>query len=711
MTKIHIKISDRGWILEKCASEISEANSQIGYSTQADSSAHIQYYMTYGSYGGRISPIEVGYFTHIEDNLESRSRFFEVARNMDHCVCHAERSAKELRDNGVRNVTVIRPGVDLEEFKPRLRIGVVGRTCHTGRKGEALVEQVMDVEGIDWFFTGSGWPGPALNVPHGEMASFYNSLDYVLVPARYEGGPMSVIEGLACGKEIISPDVGWVPAFPHIAFENGSANSLRSVLRSLLAKRYELRAAVQDCTWSAWAKEHLDLFERLVSKSRAGPTTENVLASEQSYVRSDRIVMLASHGNEQSSKGGPSIRIPRTVVSLKGIGVNAVEYGASRVRPDLVHVFNVWPAASSSRFLEECRNAEVPSVFSPIFLNLTNHQLFSKKIPTIFSENQGESLGRMLEDICRDLECQPNLPVLEPYPGYKEQVRRTVRQADHVVLLSHFERRCLDFLGCLEADKTSLVRNPVNADLFYGVDRELFRTTYGLSKYVLQVGRIETRKNQLLVAEACRRLGVTAVFIGHEGDAAYASLLRHIAGPTALFVPRISQADPMLASAVAGASAFCLPSWAEGAPLAALEAGAAGVPLILSDRSGEQEYFGDHALYVNPADLPGTMRAIDTALDQANVQAARERRSEHVRVQFSWERHAKETAAAYEKVFAKRASAPRIKEQAPNERIFFDVTDWAHADKRHTGTARVRCSQFRNLPAELMNRVSKYWRK
>ena len=85
-------------------------------------------------------------------------------------------------------------------FKPVIKIGVVGRTYHTGRKGEDLVQKLMDEPGIEWHFTGSGWPAPAEMYPAEMMPDFYNSVDYILIPSYYEGGPMSILEALACGR-------------------------------------------------------------------------------------------------------------------------------------------------------------------------------------------------------------------------------------------------------------------------------------------------------------------------------------------------------------------------------------------------------------------------------------------------------------------------------------------------------------------------------
>jgi len=61
---VHIVISDRGWILERLAKEISAKLPYVSYDTAPDPDAVIQYYMTYGTFRGCISAHEIGLFTH-----------------------------------------------------------------------------------------------------------------------------------------------------------------------------------------------------------------------------------------------------------------------------------------------------------------------------------------------------------------------------------------------------------------------------------------------------------------------------------------------------------------------------------------------------------------------------------------------------------------------------------------------------------------------
>ncbi|QQS55649.1 MAG: hypothetical protein IPM89_07685 [Candidatus Competibacteraceae bacterium] len=115
--------------------------------------------MTYGCRGERISPIEIGFFTHRERDKAARDLFEKVAREVDVCVAMADATADIIRSFGSYRTEIISPGVDLAAFYPVVKLGVVGRTYATGRKGEGIVSAVMDIPRIEWHFTGHGWPG------------------------------------------------------------------------------------------------------------------------------------------------------------------------------------------------------------------------------------------------------------------------------------------------------------------------------------------------------------------------------------------------------------------------------------------------------------------------------------------------------------------------------------------------------------------------
>ncbi len=263
--RVYIKICDSGWIIEKMARQLAERIPGVEYGLVDRFDVPLNYYMPYLTYATPGHRRAMGYFTHQEADEQRHQLFERSATLFELCVSHSVRYAEVLKRLGATRVSVISPGVDLGTFTPEIRIGIVGRTYDSGRKGEHLLAQMLDIPHIRWTCTGTGWPIESTRLSDAEMPAFYRSMDYILVTSLIEGGPMCVAEALACGTEVIAPDVGWVPEFPHIPYETGNAESLRNVLLSVVQRRLDLRASVLSRTWDHWVTAHAELFDRLLS--------------------------------------------------------------------------------------------------------------------------------------------------------------------------------------------------------------------------------------------------------------------------------------------------------------------------------------------------------------------------------------------------------------------------------------------------------------
>jgi glycosyltransferase involved in cell wall biosynthesis len=162
--------------------------------------------------------------------------------------------------------------------------------------------------------------------------------------------------------------------------------------------------------------------------------------------------------------------------------------------------------------------------------------------------------------------------------------------------------------------------------------------------FLLTVGNIEPRKNQLGLIRAARQTGTRLVVLGRARDEAYAAACRAEAGSDVNFPGALAHDDPLLRSAYAACAAFCLPSTLETPGLAALEAAAAGARLVITREGSTCEYFGDDAVYVDPASVDDIAGGIETALGQAPGSALRER----IASQFTWDRVVGPLATLYE---------------------------------------------------------------
>lgn len=699
---IHIALSDRGWILEKLARKLSDALPYVTYDEDINPDADIQYYMTYGMRKSRISPKEVAYFAHLEKDKNTQEAFYTAARNVDFCVCHSSPYEEKLRQAGIQNVVTISPGVDLEAFKPSIKIGVVGRTYHTGRKGEHLVAQVMDIPEIDWYFTGEGWPKPGLNLRDDQMAGFYNSMDYILVPSLYEGGPMSVVEALACGREVIAPPIGWVSDFPHIEYKTGDVDDLRRVLRDVVAKRRALRQSVINRGWNNWIEQHDKLF-RSMGEGISRQVSRSVNVPNSRLVKKPALML---HGTEMSTdKGGPSVRVPKTALYLSRHGYDATIHTSMNFDQrghDLYHIFNLWDPKTCRRTLEFAKMSGAPVVLSTIYLDLSERLVFNRQIPSIFKNWKSPDIidGEYARIRAARMQTIGEVPQ-EPHPGYHSEIKQMIAMADHVICLSEFERQKLIQIGA-DMSRSTIVPNAVEPSIYRDADPELFADTFHIRDYVLCVGRLEFRKNQITLLHAMRETGLPLVVVGRDSNQEYKELLQSIAGPNATFTGGLPANSALLASAYAGARVFCLPSWSEGAPLVALEASAAGCSMVLSDRSGEQEYFGDRARYVDPADPASIRKAILEAYNSPLSEEQRSDLKEWTQNKFNWDAHIQATASVYEKVASETSSR---KKTSAKPKFYIDLTSSANRSGPPSGIARVEERYALELKALLRDRV------
>lgn len=269
---VNVITEPKGWILYHLAEELVKRLPYVMINGPAGRCA-IEYFIPYYLYQRRPQTVAVAFFTHCEEGKDERSlelqrRFVEVARSADWCVSMNRMYAKSLRQAGVAHVEVIPPGVDLSIFTPKLLLGWLGRNYWSGRKNEEFVRRLDQFNWIEICRDPVKQHWSVIGESEGHrLASFYRRLDYVLIVSSAEGGPMTVVEGLACGVPIIMPaSVGFSDHFEQgiITFEKNNFDSLVSVLRSLWCEKKKLSDQVRDYTMDVWAVRHDKMFSRLL---------------------------------------------------------------------------------------------------------------------------------------------------------------------------------------------------------------------------------------------------------------------------------------------------------------------------------------------------------------------------------------------------------------------------------------------------------------
>jgi glycosyltransferase involved in cell wall biosynthesis len=153
--------------------------------------------------------------------------------------------------------------------------------------------------------------------------------------------------------------------------------------------------------------------------------------------------------------------------------------------------------------------------------------------------------------------------------------------------------------------------------------------------FILQVGRIEARKNQVAALDAVEKLdGLKLVVAGPERDGAVAARLR--ASSRCRVLGPVDQ--PTLELLYRRAAAVVVPSLYEGFGLPVLEAMARGKVVVAAKTSSLPEVGGEAALYFHDKDeLAGVLEIAlgDEALRKEMAKAARARAAK-----FTWDRTA-----------------------------------------------------------------------
>jgi glycosyltransferase involved in cell wall biosynthesis len=205
------------------------------------------------------------------------------------------------------------------------------------------------------------------------------------------------------------------------------------------------------------------------------------------------------------------------------------------------------------------------------------------------------------------------------------EIRHQFILADRVVANSDIECDTLAQVFELPREKFVTVYNGVEKEFYEPVSQELFREHFNIrAPFLLNVGNIEPRKNQLALVRAMKSFpDLKLVLIGHQRDPDYARACLDEGGDHVSYLGTLPHDSPLLRSAYSAAQVFCLPSTLETPGLAALEAHAAGCAIAVTEIGSTREYFGDEVAYLDPSSEHSIAESIRSALASNASRAAR----------------------------------------------------------------------------------------
>jgi len=231
------------------------------------------------------------------------------------------------------------------------------------------------------------------------------------------------------------------------------------------------------------------------------------------------------------------------------------------------------------------------------------------------------------------------------------------RQAELVIAPSESTRCDVVRLLGVPSERVRVIPHAAGPEFQPTPDRSAAAALLGNAPYLLFVGTIEPRKNLLRVLRAFARVAAELpehrfLIVGQRGWM-YEDVLSEAARPEIRGRVVIAGyvAEDQLPALYSSADAFVYASLYEGFGLPVIEAMACGTPVITSKTSSLGELAGDAAFVVDPeseSELAAAMRAVCT---DAQLRVDLSCRGRARAAAFSWERTARQTAAAYREAF------------------------------------------------------------
>lgn len=249
----------------------------------ADPQAAVNYLVAYFEYQkvkDQLTTPFAAYMTHREDGTGAKVQLYDQSASAATLrVAMNQGQLAHLRKFG-QSVALPLP-LETDNFTPDKRepgktpiVGLSGYTYASGRKGEALLEVLRSIGGIELKASGRGWPKIATKMyKWSQMPDYYRSLDLFVCTSLIEGGPMTTLEALSCGIPVIIPSgVGIhdeLPDTPGIyRYPVGNAGAMQTAVKRALQElgthnKAALRATTAPHSIEAWCSANADILATL----------------------------------------------------------------------------------------------------------------------------------------------------------------------------------------------------------------------------------------------------------------------------------------------------------------------------------------------------------------------------------------------------------------------------------------------------------------
>lgn len=425
----------------------------------------------------------------------------------------------------------------------------------------------------------------------------------------------ALARALGCGAPLITSAAPPFARLTDTVFHLTSGYPLPLALELVLTNKtlnQSLRdaAAAWTANWS-WAKvaERLKQLYSDLAERRKAILAESAAARGKNRASGAELrVLMQNRSNALTHRGGDTVVMERVAEGLRKLNVE-VDFdleGTADVRAyDLVHIHNFATPQITEAFARRAVEAGVPFVVTTMYedLPLFYNQMFAQfeVLKAYIKAGQPKDKWGELSEIAKNAQ-----------PSERWENSWAAAHASSLIASGERERQSLlrDYPDARRVDIYSCGCNVDGIE----VNGDLFTAETGLKDFVLCVGRLETRKNQLSLLKALEDSDLTVVFAtgGFTYQPEYENLCRQFKrrGKT-VFLGRLD--SRMLSSAFAASRVHALPSWYELPGIVSMEAARHNTNIVVTDLGTPKDYFGSAAFYCDPSDVDSIYNAVMAA--------------------------------------------------------------------------------------------------
>ncbi len=256
-------VEGKNWILEKMADILKQyepEDMQIIYSKKPMKGDNcLNLFWPYRCYEDTVAR-SVSFHTH----PEKIPAWNASAKGANHIITMCDKYTKSLIKAGVpaEKITKIIPGVDEDFTFDFVLFFPCDMKRHPIRKGETLWKQISKIPGVRAICSDR-------TLTHAQVVSATKRADAIFISSMEEGGPMTLIEALACGTPVIAPrDVGFCDEWTDviIQYDKGNFKSAKEAIDTLLIPKQKRAESVKEYTWKKWAEAHFAVFRKVFAE-------------------------------------------------------------------------------------------------------------------------------------------------------------------------------------------------------------------------------------------------------------------------------------------------------------------------------------------------------------------------------------------------------------------------------------------------------------